>query len=481
MHSGIMIVSLGSGDPELMNGKSLQAFHDASSVVLRTGKHPFAKWLKDNGLSYTTLDTLYDEADCFDDLNSMIADRLIQLSADSVIVYAVADAYTDSSVRWLLQHRPDSVQISVIPSVGFHDLYLSSSVALLNDSNIQISSAYDLLLSGFYNPNISLLITEIDNEILAGQVKIFLSDRLDEESTVYLFGGDTSHSPVPIKLYELDRQNGLDHRSSLLVPGSDCLSRSRHNLEDLENIMETLRSDHGCPWDRIQTHDSLKSYLIEEAWECVAAIDQDDQDHLCEELGDLLFQIIFHASIGKAFDEFTLNDIISTVCNKMIRRHPHVFADTELTDPSAVSDTWEQIKQSETGNDTVLTSLEDVSSSLPSLKYASKTLRKLDKIDGTHRPPDRIVSDIQKQLNRIGSGQQSPETSLVYGSLLLLCCELCYRSGLDSEVILHQTVDHLKSCLSKAETRLLQDGKSLEHLTFEELCVYLKYVEGEIE
>ncbi len=481
MHSGIIIVSLGSGDPELMNRKSLQAFHDAASVVLRTGKHPFTNWLKDNRLSYTTLDDLYDEADSFDHLNSLIADRLIQQSAGSVTVYAVADAYTDSSVRWLLQHRPDTVPVSVIPSVGFHDLYLSSSVSLLNDSNIQISSAYDLLSSDFYNPNLTLLITEIDNEILAGQIKIFLSDKLDDEYTVYLFSGNSSPAPVPVKLYELDRQKGFDHRSALLVQGSGYLSRNRYNLEDLAGIMNALRSDHGCPWDRIQTHDSLKPYLIEEAWECAAAIDQDDPDHLCEELGDLLFQIVFHASIGKAFDEFTLNDIISAICAKMIRRHPHVFSNAELTNPSGVSEVWEQLKQAETGNNTVLKSLEDVSPSLPSLKYASKMLRKLDKIDGSDRSPDSIVSDITTLLKRIGCGEQNSGLSLVYGSLLLLCCELCYRAGLDSEVILHQTVDHLKSSLSKAETRILQDGKSLEHLTFEELCVYLKYVEGEIE
>lgn len=478
MESRIVIVSLGPGDPDLLNCKTLQAIRDASCIILRTGRHPFTAWLQKNQLSFSTLDALYEEADSFDHLNSLITDRLIHEASENNIVYAVTDAYTDSTVKHLMRHLPSGIKAAVIPSVSTYDLYLSSSLPFLKDSCMEVAPAYDLLSAGFYNPNISLLITEIDNEILAGQIKIFLSDKLDDESVVYLFRGP---EPVPVKLYELDRQKGFDHLTALLIPGTGYISRSRHVLDDLVRIMETLRSDHGCPWDRIQTHDSLRTYLIEEAWECVAAIDQDEQDHLCEELGDLLFQIIFHASIGQSFDEFTLSDIISSVCSKMIRRHPHVFSDADLKDPAAVSEAWEHIKQTETGHQTVLKSLEDVSSSLPSLKYASKTLKKLDQIPGTARASDRIIADIQNNLNRIASLQTGSGTSLLYGSLLFLCCELCYRKGLDSEVILHQTVDHLKSCLSKAEIHILHDGKSLERLTFEELCVYLKYVEGEIE
>lgn len=478
MESRITIVSLGSGDPDLLNGKTLQALRDASVIILRTGRHPFSNWLLNNQISFSTLDALYDEADSFDHLNNLITERLIQESLVNNIVYAVTDAYTDSTVKHLMQHLSSGSQVTVIPSVSTYDLYLSSSLSLLKDSCIEVSSAYDLLSAGFYNPNISLLITEIDNEILAGQIKIILSDKLDDESVVYLF---RSPEPVPLRLYELDRQTGFDHLTALLIPGTGYMSRSRHVLDDLVQIMEVLRSDHGCPWDRIQTHNSLRTYLVEEAWECVAAIDQDEQDHLCEELGDLLFQIIFHASIGQSFDEFTLSDIISSVCNKMIRRHPHVFSDADIKDAAGVSEAWEQIKQTETGHQTILKSLEDVSSSLPSLKYASKTLKKLEQIHGTDRSTDRIISDIQNKLNRIVSSQPASGTSLLFGSLLLLCCELCYRKGLDGEVILHQAVDHLKSCLSKAEIRILHDGKSLERLTFEELCVYLKYVEGEIE
>ena len=167
--------------------------------------------------------------------------------------------------------------------------------------------------------------------------------------------------------------------------------------------------------------------------------------------------------------------------NEKMETVSKTWSDADIKDAAGVSEAWEQIKQTETGHQTILKSLEDVSSSLPSLKYASKTLKKLDQIHGTDRSADRIISDIQNKLNRIVSSQPASGTSLLFGSLLLLCCELCYRKGLDGEVILHQAVDHLKSCLSKAEIRILHDGKSLERLTFEELCVYLKYVEGEIE
>ncbi len=479
MKSEIIIVSIGQGDPDLLNAKTIRTLRESNHLLLRTGRHPIAVWLESNNIAYHTLDQFYEDADDFDQLNRLIADYIFTEASENTVVYAVPDSLMDSTVKTLFRTKPDHIHISVIPGVGSFDLHLSSSLPYLDDSSVQVVSAYDLLSSFSYDPGNTVLITELDNVILAGQIKITLCNLLEDEHTVYLL--IENRDPLSLPLYMLDRQQHYNHFTALLIPGSDYMHREKYVLRDLTDIMNRLRSPEGCPWDRQQTHHSLRPFLIEEAWECVASIDEDDYSHLGEELGDLLFQIVFHASIGHDYDEFNLHDVISSICAKMIRRHPHVFSDADLQDTASISAAWEQIKQSETGNNTVLTSLEDVSTSLPSLKYASKTLKKLDRIYGTHRPAGKIVSDIKKQLNRICSGQQTPETSLVYGSLLLLCCELCYRSGLDSEVILHQTVDHLKSCLSKAETRLLQDGKSLEHLTFEELCVYLKYVEGEIE
>ena len=479
MKSEIIVVSLGQGDPDLLNAKTIHALRESDHLILRTVRHPIAAWLETNNIIYDTLDHFYDDADDFDQLNCMIADYIFREASDKSLVYAVPDALTDRTVKTLFRNKPDNIHISVIPGISSFDLYLSSSLQALEDSSVQVVSAYELLSSFSYNPRNSLLITELDNVILAGQIKISLSNLLEDEHIIHLIQG--TNEPVQLPLYMLDRQKYYNHFTAVLIPGSDYMHREKYVLQDLSDIMDRLRSPGGCPWDRQQTHQSLRSFLIEEAWECAASIDEDDPVHLGEELGDLLFQIVFHSSIGKDYDEFTLYDVISSICSKMIRRHPHVFSDANLPDAESVAAAWEKIKQGETGCHTLAQSLDDVSISLPSLKYAAKVMKKATCNTGSSSSSSEIAAEIRNVLSTLCSTSHSEGHAGLYGILLFLCCMLCFDSGVDGEVILHQTTDRLKQHLRKAESLIMKDGKSLESLTFTELCVYLKHVEGEIE
>ena len=478
MKADITIVSLGPGDPDLLNTKTLRAMREAAVLVLRTGRHPLVPWLEENGLSFSTLDDLYEQTDDFDALNRTAADRLVRLAASGPVVYAVPDAVSDRTVRTLLREKPDNLSVSVVPGVSLYDTHITPSLPFLKDAAVTAVPAEELSGGFRYDPNTSLLVTELDNTILAGEVKLFLSDLIGDEHPVYLLRG--GKRPVSIPLFELDRQSGIDHRSAVLVPASGLLERNRFVFSDLENLMETLRSPDGCPWDRLQTHESLRPYMVEEAWECVASIDQQDPDHLCEELGDLLFQVIFHSSVGRSCGEFTINDVISAICTKMIHRHPHVFGDRDLKDPESVRAVWETLKQEETGNTSVLSSLDDVSTGLPSLKYAAKVMKKLKGTAAVRSDPDPVLSDIIDAASSLRSGTV-PAGEDQLGRLLYLCDELCFICGKDSELILHESVDRLKSRLKNMENAVKHDGKSLEHLTFDELGVYLNHVEGEIE
>lgn len=478
MKNDITVVSLGPGDPDLLNIKTIDAIKNARVLILRTSRHPIIDWLNQNHIVFSSLDHIYDTCEDFDDLDREIAAFLIHQSSSSPVVYAVPDAYMDRSVRTLFRIAARQISIHVIPGMGSGNVYLSEVISELNDSPVSIVSSYDFAGTGFYDPDFSILITELDNPMLAGQIKIILSEVLEDDHEIILIREENRLFRIP--LYELDRDPEIDHRTSVFIPSSGFLSRHRFVLNDLILIMNKLRAPQGCPWDRIQTHDTLRPYLVEEAWECVAAIEQNDTDHLCEELGDLLFQIIFHSAIARAFDEFTLNDVISSVCGKMIRRHPHVFSDVSFSDADSVSAAWETIKQEETGHRSVPDSLEDVSDGLPSLKYASKILKKLKQSKSFERSRIRILSDIQQLTEKIiTNGVQVSETEL--GVLLLLCVELCSQAGIDGELALHLTVDRLKHRIRENEKIIIKGGKSFEHLTFDELGVYLQYVEGEIE
>ena len=477
MNPTIIIVNIANGDPDLLNIKTVRILQECGHLILRTAAHPLVQWLDQNSISYSSLDDLYDTAEDFDQLLSLISERLWKLARKKEIVYAVSDSITDASVKALFHSKPSGGKICVIPGTGISDVFCSASLPLLSGSDLRIVSATDFL-SGEYNPSSSVLITELDNPILAGQVKLFLADKLGDEHEVFLLLKDKG--PVSIPLYQLDRQTGIDHRSAILIPGSGFLERNRFSFSDLEALMKKLRSPDGCPWDRIQTHESLRPYIIEEAWECIACIDQQDPDHLCEELGDLLFQVVFHSSIGSSFGEFSLNDVISSICSKMIHRHPHVFGSCDLKDPETVRAVWEKLKQEETGNRSVSSSLDDVSSGLPSLKYASKTIKKLNGTAAVRSDPKQVLADIENLASSLRSGSV-PGDSDILGRLLFLCSELCFILGTDSEMILHQTVDHLKNRLQRVDKEAKDKGKSLEHLTFEELGVYLNHVEDEIE
>ena len=478
MQPSITLLNIAAGDPELLNAKTVKALKENGRVFLRTSHSPVASWLKENKIPFSSLDDLYEVAEDFDHLSSAIAEHLWDQACLSPVVYAVPDLMVDSSVQELYLLRPDNGNIVVVPGVGLSDVLQSSVRPLLLSSDLRTLSASDFLHVD-YNPNTSVLITELDNPILTGDVKIRLSDALDDEYRIFFL--HDAASPAEIPLYELDRQPNIDHLSAAFIPGSDFKVRNSFVLDDLLRIMDRLRDPDGCPWDRVQTHKSLRPYLAEEAWECIAAIDQEDPLHLADELGDLLFQIVFHSSIGKSFDEFSIKDVIDSICRKMIHRHPHVFADPSVAaafPPTA--DEWEKLKRTETGSSSVLDSLNDVSSALPSLKYASKMLKKLSLIPAFRREKTEILSDIMRLNETIGN-QDSYSDEKTVGNLLFLYAELCFSLNLDGELILHNTVSRFRDRIQTAGKQIINDGKSIESLTFEEVGVYLSHVEGEIE
>ena len=333
----LTVVSIGPGDVSLLNQATVDTLCGASPLILRTDHHPLVSWLNERDISYVSLDDLYESSDDFDRMHAEMAKRVWQLAADGRhAVYAVPDLLTDRSVDELYRYIPESCsEPEIIPGFSYADYYLARCRGLISSGNIRIVSASEFL-SSFYDPEQSLLITEVDGTITAGEIKEHLSSFFDEESSVWLI--QAAGRPVSLPLYELDRKKKYDHMTAVLVPGSDFLHHCRNTIHDLLNIMERLRAPDGCPWDSIQTHDSLRPYMVEEAWEAVNAIDDNDPDHLADELGDLLFQIVFHASIGKSFGEFDFADVVTNICTKMIHRHPHVFGSKHVSSPDEVSE-----------------------------------------------------------------------------------------------------------------------------------------------
>lgn len=462
----ITVVSIGPGDPSFLNEITVRTLRDASSLVLRTGRHPLSVWLETEGMAFRTLDHLYETSDDFDALSRAAAEELWSLSGTSpYLVYAVSDVLTDRTVDALFSSRPEGGEVRLVPGFSFADYYLPACRPFFSTADIRICPAASFDGTGL-TPSRPLLITELNDEITAGEVKQALAAWIRDEETVLFLPGDGKALPVP--LYELDRQPFYDHLSAVACGPFSYEQRSRKTLEDLMEIMDRLRAPGGCPWDRKQTHQSLEPYVVEEAWEVVGAAEENDPLHLAEELGDLLFQVVFHTSIGKSFDEFTMDDVLSAICQKMIRRHPHVFvpasgsgatgaavelpeAGTRIT-AEQVTDNWDKIKQAETGSKTPLEALKDVSPALPALRYAEKLLRKMKHVPALPDPaPAEITESIRSLAEDLDPALPVSELEKRFAALLFACSRLSAALGLDSEILLHEFT-----------ARLIRDCQTLE-------------------
>lgn len=199
------------------------------------------------------------------------------------------------------------------------------------------------------------------------------------------------------------------------------MENKKYNMEDLNNVMEKLLSENGCPWDKVQSHESLKNYLIEESYEVVEAIDNKDRDNLCEELGDVLFQIVFHSKLSEREKEFDFSDVVNGVTSKMIYRHPHVFENAQADTPNEVSQNWESLKKKEKGYNTKRDVINSVPNALPALLKGDKIVSKAIKLDLERGFIADSAEKIQKEMTRLitENDLEKEENEEIIGNCLL--------------------------------------------------------------
>lgn len=210
--------------------------------------------------------------------------------------------------------------------------------------------------------------------------------------------------------------------------------KGSYTLADVRELVEVLRSDEGCAWDREQTHESVRNALIEETYEAVEGIDKKDAALLREELGDVLFQIFFHARLEEETGGFTIDDVADELCKKMVLRHPHVFGDVTVKDSGEVIRNWDAIKKVEKSRDTLGKQLESVPATLPSLMRAEKLLSRYKKNGGTvEKDPAALV----RRLKEAVAALESEITPGTLGELLFCTANLSYASKINAEQALY--------------------------------------------
>jgi MazG family protein len=243
-----------------------------------------------------------------------------------------------------------------------------------------------------------------------------------------------------------------------------------HGMDQLRQIVAKLRGPDGCPWDREQSHESLRSGLIEEAYEVVEAIERRDDVHLCEELGDLLLQPVMHAQIAAEEKRFTLNDVIRVLTEKLIRRHPHVFGEKKLGDTEAVLKQWDEIKQAEKGApDSVLAG---ISQSLPALMRAEKVQKRAARVGFDWSRMEEVVAKIREETAEVeaaitSGNQQQLEEEL--GDLLFSVVNLTRKAGCEAELALAAATAKFTNRFQKLEAKLRERNLQFQQLDLEAL------------
>ena len=251
---------------------------------------------------------------------------------------------------------------------------------------------------------------------------------------------------------------------------SVLLNKSEYGFEDLVMIMEVLRSEEGCPWDREQTHKSIRKDLIEETYEVIEAIDTDDPELLREELGDLLLQIVFHARIEDEQNVFDINDVAGDVCKKLIHRHPHVFGEVVVKDTDNVLSNWEKIKSEEKSRVTVTDKLRAIPPMLPALMRAEKVGKKAKCFDfaDADEVMDKVCEELAELSDAVNDGNyDSMEEEM--GDLLLTVTSLCRKLKIDPELALSKATDKFIDRFDLVERAVIDSGKDIDAVTNQEL------------
>ncbi len=432
--------------------------------MLRTGKLPSADGLREAGIEFETLDSLYEKSRNWDTLANNIAAEVKRQAKGKDLCYCVDGSITEDRAAQLLIGG----DVRVLEGVGKGAA--AAACAGLGCSYMSVS-AYEIAGRRLTLP---LVVYDVADKLLAGDVKLALTELFGDEAPALYVNGDTQKN---IPLCEADRQSDYGEHTVIVVYGAELLEKKRFCLEDLMDILRRLRAPDGCPWDRVQTHESIRINAIEEAYELVDAIDSDDPDKMCEEAGDVIMQAAFHTLIEEERGGFTLTDVLSGVCEKLISRHTHVFGEDKATGAESALSVWDKNKMAEKGQKTYSDSVNDVPKCFPALLRAQKIAKRMAKGGWNFTSPEaykkKFAEEAEELTQAVKSGDKQ-QIAAEFGDILMVLMHAAHLLGIDSEQALLDTVKKNVARFNEWERLVLADGKDVHNLTDEEWYTYYK-------
>jgi tetrapyrrole methylase family protein/MazG family protein len=470
---GIILLGLGPGDPDLLTRQAWQVLENCSEIYLRTNQHPVVAHLPGQ-LQVHSFDYIYEDADTFDAVYEGIIAEILRLGRrPQGVVYAVpgdpfiAEATAPEIAR---RARQEGLPVSVVSGLSFLEPVFS---ALDLDPFPQTVLIDALELAACHVPTFPptqpALIAQLYSPAVASDVKLTLMAHYPDEFPVALVhaAGTPAEKIENLALYEIDRSPEIGLLTALYVPalGPDA------SFEAFQEIIAHLRAPDGCPWDREQTHQSLRSYLLEETYETIEALDDDNPHAMMEEFGDLLLQIVLHAQIAAEDDEFTMVDILKTVNNKIVRRHPHVFGEVEIRDAEGVLVNWERLKAAERAENGKADSsaLDGVALTLPALSQAMEYLKRAARVGFDWPDVQGAITKLEEELAEVYQAETLAERNLEIGDLLFTVANLARWYEVDPESALREANQRFRKRFAFLERTAQEQGRSLSDLSLEEM------------
>jgi tetrapyrrole methylase family protein/MazG family protein len=468
----------------------------ASAVVVRTERHPTVDALRSRrpDLPLTSFDALYDNAESFAELYPLMASRILEQAASlpegQSLVYAVPGhpLIGEESVRQLRSLAVErDVSVRIIAGLSFVEPVCAALGLDPLQRDLQLLDATLLAdvataaLTGAVLPTVPALVAQVYNRRVAGGVKLALSELYpdDWEISVVRWAGMPEQEVIErIPLVELDRNDHADHLTTVYVPPlapTDALRAP----EGLRHVVAKLRAPDGCPWDREQTHQSLRKYVLEEAYEVAEVLDEWDgspemAEKLAEELGDLLLQVYLQAEIGDEADLFSLADVYQHITEKLIRRHPHVFGDVQVKDAEHVTRNWEVIKRrerEERGEATEHESiLRKVPASAPALYQAYELGRTAAKTGFNWPDVSGVLEKLAEEARELTEAkhESAERRADELGDVLFVLTRLADSLGVQPEDALQRTNRRFRRRFAVMEERAHREGRALDTLSLDE-------------
>jgi tetrapyrrole methylase family protein/MazG family protein len=451
----IHIVGLGPGDPRHVTVETRELLTSGRPVLLRTRHHPSAEVLAPGAAD---CDDLYAAGRDFAGTYRQVAERVLAAASEGEVVYAVPGhpLVAEQTVSLILDGaREQGLQARVYPAVSFVDL---ASASLGQDlGSLQICDATALRIDT-WRP--ALIHQVYDRDLVSGlKLQLLEFYPADHRLTLLHNLGAPDEQISPVSLSELDRR-AYGYLDTLFIPALDPLDDLRR-MDGLVEVVRRLHAPGGCPWDREQTHASLRPHLLEESYEALEAIDAGDAAALTEELGDVLLQVLMHAEVGARDGTFQLADVVEHIARKLIRRHPHVFGDATASSAEEVYQNWEQLKKTEKTRESIL---EGVPSTLPALAASQSIQGRARRVGFDWPDIEGPLEKLREEIGEFARAATAPEREDEFGDILFVLVNIADHLGIDAEQALRGANAKFRRRFGAVEQLAAARGQDLKQL-----------------